>query len=62
MVAFENSPLKRSARASVAFFRQFDAGGSHFGYLTPAEMRLIAEWLDGGAQYYNDPFVALAAN
>jgi len=34
----------------------------HTGYLTTAELRLIAEWLDIGAQYYNDPFVAPAAN
>jgi hypothetical protein len=32
----------------------------HTGYLTTAELRLIAEWLDIGAQYYNDPFVAPA--
>jgi hypothetical protein len=24
--------------------------------MTPAELRLIAEWLDIGAQYYNNPF------
>jgi hypothetical protein len=34
----------------------------HTGYLTAAELRLIAEWLDIGAQYYNDPFVAPVAN
>jgi Hydrazine synthase alpha subunit middle domain/WD40-like Beta Propeller Repeat len=34
----------------------------HRGFLTTAELRLIAEWLDIGAQYYNDPFVAPAAN
>jgi len=34
----------------------------HTGFLTPAELRLISEWLDIGAQYYNDPFVAPAAN
>jgi hypothetical protein len=26
------------------------------GFLSPDELRLIAEWLDIGAQYYNDPF------
>ena len=26
----------------------------HKGWLTPAELRLIAEWLDTGAHYYND--------
>ncbi|HEY3658643.1 MAG TPA: hypothetical protein VGL34_27035 [Steroidobacteraceae bacterium] len=34
----------------------------HTGFLTPAELRLITEWLDIGAQYYNDPFVAPVAN
>ena len=46
------------ARASATFFSRFDAGGTHAGWLTPAEMRLIAEWLDIGGQYYNDPFMA----
>jgi hypothetical protein len=44
------------ANASGAFFSRFDAGGTHAGYLTPAELRLIAEWLDLGAQYFNNPF------
>jgi hypothetical protein len=38
------------------FLGKFDAGGPHEGYLTDAEKRLIAEWLDLGAQYYNNPF------
>ncbi|MBM2853243.1 MAG: hypothetical protein HW417_171, partial [Steroidobacteraceae bacterium] len=46
------------ARASATFFSRFDAGGSHAGDLTAAELRLIAEWLDIGGQYYNDPFMA----
>ena len=38
----------------------FDSTGTkknirpHKGWLTPAELRLIAEWLDAGAHYYND--------
>jgi hypothetical protein len=44
------------ANASEQFFDRFDAGQSHDGYLSPAEKRLIAEWLDVGAQYYNNPF------
>lgn len=43
--------------ASVSFFALFETG-SHAGYLTPAELRLIAEWLDIGAQYYNNHFDA----
>ena len=44
------------ALASPRFFDRFAAGGSHENRLDPAELRLIAEWLDIGAQYYNDPF------
>ncbi|MCG6899968.1 MAG: hypothetical protein LJE75_08195 [Gammaproteobacteria bacterium] len=44
------------ARASSRFFAPFDSGGSHEGRLDAAELRLISEWLDIGAQYYNDPF------
>jgi hypothetical protein len=46
------------AAASTQFFSRFDAGSSHEGWLTPDELKLIAEWLDIGAQYYNDPFMA----
>ena len=46
------------ANASTQFFQGFDAGQSHDGYLSDAEKRLIAEWLDVGAQYYNNPFDA----
>ena len=28
----------------------------HTGFLTDAELRLVAEWQDIGGQYYNDPF------
>ena len=28
----------------------------HTGTLNPAELKLIAEWLDIGGQYYNNPF------
>jgi hypothetical protein len=44
------------ANASGRFFNRFNAGQSHDGYLSDAEKRLIAEWLDVGAQYYNNPF------
>ncbi len=46
------------ANASNRFFSGFEAGQSHDGYLSDAEKRLIAEWLDVGAQYYNNPFDA----
>ena len=46
------------ANASTVFLDRFDAGGTHDGYLSDAEKKLIAEWLDVGAQYYNNPFDA----
>jgi hypothetical protein len=56
-----------SAQGSAAFLGIFDGSTpdpvlDHTGYLTPAELRLISEWLDIGGQYYNDPFVAPVAN
>jgi Tol biopolymer transport system component len=55
------------AGASTAFLRMFDGTFrdpvlDHTGFLTTGELRLISEWLDIGGQYYNDPFVAPAAN
>jgi hypothetical protein len=56
-------PSMSSAGARVSrFFSCFDVGGTgcavepHVGHLTPDELKLVAEWLDIGAQYYNDPF------
>jgi hypothetical protein len=45
---------------SSAFLARFAAGApsTHAGYLQPAELRLISEWLDIGAQFFNDPFEA----
>jgi hypothetical protein len=52
-----NPPMSPAgALASPAFTSVFEATGSHAGRLEPAELRLIYEWLDIGAQYYNDPF------
>jgi len=44
--------------SSPRFFDRFMPGGPHEGYLSAAEIRLIAEWLDIGGQYYNNPFDA----
>ena len=46
------------ARASGDFFSRFEdpTNLDHYGILSGAERRLIAEWLDIGAQYYNNPF------
>jgi hypothetical protein len=57
-----------SASGSVAkFLRMFDGTYhdpvlDHTGFMNTADLRLISEWLDIGAQYYNDPFVAPVAN
>jgi hypothetical protein len=61
--------LPRNARGS-SFFACFTdnnacntgdpaaVGGTvnHNGFLTPSELRLISEWVDIGAQYFNNPF------
>jgi hypothetical protein len=44
------------AIASTGFAAVFAPGGTHDGRLDPAELRLVYEWLDIGAQYWNDPF------
>jgi hypothetical protein len=44
-----------NARGS-RFFSRFAPGGTHAGYLTASELRLISEWVDIGAQYFNNPF------
>jgi hypothetical protein len=48
------------ALSSNRFLSIFETGGSHEDYLTRAELKLLAEWLDSGAQYFNDPFKAPA--
>ena len=55
-VNVNRSMSENGANFSNGFFSRFDAGGTHQGYLSDAEKRLIAEWLDVGAQYYNNPF------
>ena len=54
------APSLRAGRAngSVTFFSLFAPGGSHAGRLTPVELKLVSEWTDIGAQYFNDPFLA----
>jgi hypothetical protein len=48
--------LALNARGS-RFFAAVN-NSTHTGFMTEAEQRLISEWLDIGAQYYNDPFLA----
>ncbi len=53
------SPLTAAgAIVSPAFFNRFSSTGAHPEWLSEAELRLISEWLDLGAQYYNNPFDA----
>ncbi|MEM7217694.1 MAG: hypothetical protein AAF515_04975 [Pseudomonadota bacterium] len=58
LIPVDVAPPARTAGAlaSDAFFAPFAAGGSHDGYLSASELKLISEWLDVGAQYYNNPF------
>ncbi len=50
------SPVMSTSGAR-SFFERFDAPQiNHSAYLSPAERRLISEWLDIGGQYYNNPF------
>ena len=46
------------ALASSNFIDLFENGGSHDGYLSDVELKLISEWLDIGAQYWNNPFLS----
>jgi Hydrazine synthase alpha subunit middle domain len=43
---------------SAAFLNRFapGSGSTHAGFITPAELRLLSEWLDIGAQYFNNPW------
>ncbi|MEM7083301.1 MAG: hypothetical protein AAF465_11255 [Pseudomonadota bacterium] len=50
------SVIAGGARVSSNFFSRFAEGGSHAGYLNTAELKLMSEWIDIGAQYYNNPF------
>ncbi len=58
MVTLPVAPVMsvNGASSSARFYAPFADGGSHAGMLDDAELRLITEWLDIGAQYYNNPF------
>lgn len=56
-------PMIAGAANASRFFNTFVEGNSiHYDIgagqpiLSPSELKLISEWLDIGAQYYNDPF------
>ncbi len=54
------STNRANSRYFLSIFDSIDDRGNEpnhaNGYLSDAEKRLIAEWLDIGAQYYNNPF------
>ncbi|HEY8569861.1 hypothetical protein [Microbulbifer sp.] len=59
LVTIDIQRIMNTAGANASrFFSVFAAGGVHEGELSAAELRLISEWLDIGAQYYNNPFDA----
>lgn len=64
-VAFRQVPAPMSgagARSSARFFDTMEGRRvitvDHSDFMSPSELRLLSEWLDIGAQYYNDPFAA----
>jgi hypothetical protein len=51
--------LAGDAHDSTRFFARFATGSgnaNHAGIMSPAELRLLSEWVDIGAQYFNNPF------
>ncbi|MBL8266150.1 hypothetical protein [Steroidobacter sp.] len=48
------------ANASRFFTKMQGTAGTvdHSDFMSPSELRLLSEWLDIGAQYFNDPFTA----
>ena len=45
-----------NARGSTRFFDRFAPTADHAEFLSSAELRLVSEWVDIGAQYFNNPF------
>jgi hypothetical protein len=49
------------ANASDRFFSRLETENTvdvHYQALSAIELKMISEWLDIGAQYYNNPFLA----
>ncbi|MET0536091.1 MAG: hypothetical protein ABW171_17885, partial [Steroidobacter sp.] len=63
-VEFQQVPAPMAAgnaRASGRFFNKLEGTAGtvdHSDFMSPSELRLLSEWLDIGAQYFNDPFTA----
>jgi len=54
--------ISAGSAANSRFFQVLSGAMSgtvnHAGFMTAAELRLMSEWVDIGAQYYNNPFNA----
>ncbi|MFM2287060.1 MAG: hypothetical protein RL684_203, partial [Pseudomonadota bacterium] len=54
--------ISAGSAANARFFQVLSGAMSgtvnHAGFMTAAELRLMSEWVDIGAQYYNNPFNA----
>jgi hypothetical protein len=52
------NPGDAGGALSSQFLDRFAANSSstHAGYMSAGELRIITEWLDIGAQYFNNPF------
>ncbi|MFT6896621.1 MAG: hypothetical protein ACJA13_001023 [Paraglaciecola sp.] len=55
-VPVNNLIRTNGALSSAQFFAPFKAGGVHPIWLSAVERKLLAEWMDIGAQNYNNPF------
>ncbi len=54
--------ITNGSAAASQFFKVLTGNSvgtvNHKTYMSPSELRLLAEWADVGAQYYNNPFAA----
>jgi hypothetical protein len=57
-----SGPIASGSAAGSRFFAVLSGSPAspvnHSGFMTPGELRLLSEWVDIGAQYYNNPFAA----
>jgi hypothetical protein len=57
-----SAALRAGSAAGSLFFAVLSGTSTgtvnHSGFMTGAELRLLSEWVDIGAQYYNNPFAA----
>ncbi len=57
-----NASINSGSAAASSFFNVLSGATTgtvdHSGFMTPTELRLMSEWVDIGAQYYNNPFAA----